>query len=724
MRLCGSGVSFGALALLASFFLFFGSPRAAMSQVQGYGVAATGGAGTGKVCTVTTSAESGAGSWDSCISKGGGQTIQFAVPSAKVLFTRSVLSNTTIDGCLNGRAGVTLEQPADTHRSLILEGPVSNVVVRCIRFQGTGKYPGAFIEFDQLALDGTGGPVRTVAIDRCTFTGATDGTVDIVGDVQDVTLQQSLFYNNPLTQLIKYGTRKRISLHHNIYTANAERNPQIKGDAQNIDFVSNAVYNNLALVDPESHTAFSPYGTLLWNANGSSDSPGNVTGNFRSNAWINPNGSLNIDTEAGASAAGIYLSGNYCKPGPCPNSPASSPMAVPAANVVTETTPALMNALMLPTVGAPNRTAADQARIDAVAAVLPQVCAPVTIRQISIGDQTIVEGNTGSKLMAFPVTLSGASTCPVAVSFTTANGTAARGSDYETAGGYLAFPIGTTSQTAYVSILGDKIFESDETFLVNLVSPSGATLGDAQAVGTIQNDDVAGFSVNDVAVVEPASGTTTANFTVTLAPAAAGTTTVDYATANGTAAAGSDYVAQSGTLTFAAGVTTEPVSIVVIGDGLKEAVETFTINLRNPTGGVAVADPLGTGKIYDNGAFFTVPPCRIVDTRGATGPLGGPALNGSSTRPFTLTGSCGIPTGAKAVALNVTVTGATRAGDLRLYAGGAAPPLASTVNFGIGQTRSNNAIVPLSASLGQISVRNNQPSGTVHVIVDVAGYVF
>ena len=66
-----------------------------------------------------------------------------------------------------------------------------------------------------------------------------------------------------------------------------------------------------------------------------------------------------------------------------------------------------------------------------------------------------------------------------------------------------------------------------------------------------------GLSVNDVSVTEGNSGTTTANFTVTLSAAATSTVTVSYATANGTATAGSDYVAASGTLTFAAGTTTQ-----------------------------------------------------------------------------------------------------------------------------------------------------------------------
>jgi Calx-beta domain len=698
----------------------------AYGQIEGYGVATTGGTGR-PVCTVTTSAESGAGSLDSCLNRGGNQTIQFAVPTAKVLFTQYLQSNTTIDGCANGQNGVTLDLPADTHRSLIVQGPATNVIVRCIRFQGTGKYlPNAFIEFDLLAIDGTGGAVSKVVVDRCTFTGATDGTVDIVGNVTDVTVQWSLFYNNPLTQLVKYGTRQRISLHHNVYTGNSERNPQIKGDARSIDFVSNIVYQNVKIFDPESGVFFNdPYGTKLWNANNSSDSPGNVSGNFRSNAWMGTYAELSIDTDPGASAAGIYLSGNYCNPGPCVASPAATPLAVPAANVVTATAPTSMKTQMLPTVGSPNRTAAEQARIDAIAAALPSSCTPTSPPQISVGDQAVSEGNSGTKLMTFAVTLSAASNCPVSASYGTANGTATAGADYDPATGSLLFPVGSTSQTVTVSIRGDKVFEGDEYYLVTLAGPSGGTIGDGQAVGTIVNDDAAGFSVNDMSVVEPVSGTTTASFTVTLSPTVAGITSVGYATANGTAGAPGDYLAKSGTLSFAAGAATQPVSIVVNADGLREALETFTVNLSNPTG-APIGSPSGTGSIYDPGAFFTVPPCRVVDTRGATvaSGLGGPALLANVTRTFTLAGSCGIPANARAIALNITVTGATRAGDLRIFPGGSALPPASAINYVANQTRANNLVVSVTVPGQTLAVRCDQAAGTVNLIIDLAGYIF
>jgi hypothetical protein len=119
--------------------------------------------------------------------------------------------------------------------------------------------------------------------------------------------------------------------------------------------------------------------------------------------------------------------------------------------------------------------------------------------------------------------------------------------------------------------------------------------------------------------------------------------------------------------------------------------------------------------------FFTVPPCRLVDTRNPAGPLGGPALKGGAGRNFPLAGRCGIPVTARAVSLNFAATGSSTAGHLRFHPGGTSLPNASVVNYSAGQTRSNNAIVPVSV-LGDLAVYAGQGSGTVHVILDVNGY--
>jgi len=122
------------------------------------------------------------------------------------------------------------------------------------------------------------------------------------------------------------------------------------------------------------------------------------------------------------------------------------------------------------------------------------------------------------------------------------------------------------------------------------------------------------------------------------------------------------------------------------------------------------------------GAFFyTVTPCRVADTRDPAGPYGGPALTANVDRTFVVAGRCGVPVGAKAVALNLAVTGPTAAGDLRVFPAGAGLPLVSAINWNAGQTRANNAVIRLGAS-GDLTVHPDQSSGTVHFILDLNGY--
>ena len=130
---------------------------------------------------------------------------------------------------------------------------------------------------------------------------------------------------------------------------------------------------------------------------------------------------------------------------------------------------------------------------------------------LSINDVTLAEGNSGTTTATFTVTLSAAATSTVTVNYATANGTATAGSDYVAKTGTLTFAAGVTTQPITVTVNGDTTVEPNETFFVNLSSPSGATLADAQGLGTITNDDTAplpALSINDVTLAEGNSGTT------------------------------------------------------------------------------------------------------------------------------------------------------------------------------------------------------------------------
>ena len=116
-------------------------------------------------------------------------------------------------------------------------------------------------------------------------------------------------------------------------------------------------------------------------------------------------------------------------------------------------------------------------------------------------------------------------------------------------------------------------------------------------------------------------------------------------------------------------------------------------------------------------------PCRVADTRSPVGPSGGPALLAEGIRNFPITGLCDIPSTAVAVAVNLTVVGPNAAGHLRLYPAGSALPNASSINFQVGVTRANNAVIPIGSG-GQIAVfcRMASPGAQTHFVLDVVGY--
>ena len=111
---------------------------------------------------------------------------------------------------------------------------------------------------------------------------------------------------------------------------------------------------------------------------------------------------------------------------------------------------------------------------------------------MAISGASVTEGNSGTTSMSFPVTLTGAASAqPITVQYTTANDSATAGSDYTETTGSLTFAPGETTKSVAVPVLGDTTSEPDETFTVTLSNPSNATLGVAEAVGTIKNDDFA-----------------------------------------------------------------------------------------------------------------------------------------------------------------------------------------------------------------------------------------
>jgi uncharacterized repeat protein (TIGR01451 family) len=120
-------------------------------------------------------------------------------------------------------------------------------------------------------------------------------------------------------------------------------------------------------------------------------------------------------------------------------------------------------------------------------------------------------------------------------------------------------------------------------------------------------------------------------------------------------------------------------------------------------------------------SFYTLAPCRLVDTRNVAGIRGGPALAAGVARTFPIAGACSVPSTAWAVSLNVTVTQPTAAGNVRLFPAGTPVPLTSTLNYAAGATRANNAVAALGAA-GDVTALASQAGGSVHLVLDVNGY--
>jgi len=222
------------------------------------------------------------------------------------------------------------------------------------------------------------------------------------------------------------------------------------------------------------------------------------------------------------------------------------------------------------------------------------------VPKVSIASASRLEGNSGTSPLSFTVSLSAPAPADFTVPFSTANGTATAGVDYTAASGNLSFLAGETTKTISVDIIGDTAVEANETFFVDLGTPStGAVqLLTSRATGTISNDDNVQISINDVSALESAG---TFVFTVSLNVASTSSVSVRYATANGTAKSGrnADYLATSGTLTFSPGQSTKTISVTVLNDTLVEPNETFFVNLSSPSGAV-IADGSGTGTIENN----------------------------------------------------------------------------------------------------------------------------
>jgi hypothetical protein len=216
---------------------------------------------------------------------------------------------------------------------------------------------------------------------------------------------------------------------------------------------------------------------------------------------------------------------------------------------------------------------------------------------VSISDAEVTEGNTGTINATFTLSLSFGYDQAITVHYATADDSATAGIDYIATSGDVTFAPGEISKTISVTVLGDRVGEGYEGFLVNL---SGAIIGNGTGYGSILEDEPR-LSITNAMGMEGNTGTTPFTFTVTLSAAYDAPVTVNFATSDDTATvAGGDYQATSGTLTIPAGQTSGTITVLVNGDRLGEVVsswggiERFYVKLTSPNAFTAGAQGVGT----------------------------------------------------------------------------------------------------------------------------------
>ena len=215
------------------------------------------------------------------------------------------------------------------------------------------------------------------------------------------------------------------------------------------------------------------------------------------------------------------------------------------------------------------------------------------------------------------------------------------------------------------------------TIVIRATDSIGAFVEDSFVV-TVTRPSMS-ISIADVTRTEANAGLQAATFTVTISPAPAATVTVNFATANGTAAAGQDYNPASGTLTFAAGVTTRTLIVNVAGDTIDEDDETFHVLLSGASSGT-ITDGDALGLIVDN----DLSRISIADTSVAEGP------GAAATFAITLTTPNSRP-----VTVNWSTVDATAIAGLDYVAG------AGSVTFAPGETSKAISVAVLNDSLDE-----------------------
>ena len=230
---------------------------------------------------------------------------------------------------------------------------------------------------------------------------------------------------------------------------------------------------------------------------------------------------------------------------------------------------------------------------------------------LSVADNSVIEGATGESDLVFTVRSSAIADSAITFNYTTANGTATAGEDFQSKNGNATIPAGQDSTTITIKVIGDTQVENNEIFYLDLSNPQNATFtgGNSRAVGTILTDDKTLLSIANSSITEGNSGEKALVFTVSSNINLQTSITFEYSTENNTALANVDFkLANNQEQTIQADTKEANIEIIILGDIIEEADETFNIILSNPSSAVEI---VGGGRavgtiINDDKSFSEV----------------------------------------------------------------------------------------------------------------------
>lgn len=229
----------------------------------------------------------------------------------------------------------------------------------------------------------------------------------------------------------------------------------------------------------------------------------------------------------------------------------------------------------------------------------------------SVSNVAITEGGTAS----VTVTKSGSTNVNASVSFATVDGTATQ-SDYNPVSGSLTFLPGETAKSVQITTKQNSYFDTGTSFNLQLSNPSDATLGNSNAVVTINNDDPPPTFTVIANAAKPEGSPV--SFGVVLG----GNTsyrvplTVNYTTSSGTATSGVDFTPTSGTLTFISPGTVQTVSVPTVQDTDYEPDETVNFTISSPSYGATIEVAQASGTILNDDPAPSQGPVANTDSMG------------------------------------------------------------------------------------------------------------